>query len=404
MVLLSDEKVKEFQKLFEKEYGKKLTMQEASESAHNLVNFVDVLLKIDAKDRERKYRLRTEPKGFHVYDGTYSCIVCHTSVTGPSSWYDQYGIKCLDCQRATEKGVLPPEVFGYRKKTWYAMWELQNEFGIHPSTARKMVRTGELKARIVEAENGAPYFYLFLIKENPILNKKEENHEVVEVKDDKVERVLKSFIYFSNKYYFKHSPYVGFCNLEGMIGLTFPQDEKNRELILIDPYLNASFSEAKILSTKKVDVYSKQKNKIFQNKNEYLIYVLLHEIGHCLFEEPIIENEKLKNPMKVEREVQPWNRKKYKLEFEFKGKKGTLSKEEYDYIQHHANIDIWALNQFKKHRKEIGEIVRGWDADLFEKKNPFGDYVVLLENFELVKIEKPDYIKKAIGKLKMHQG
>jgi hypothetical protein len=165
MVLLSDERVKEFQKIFEKEYGKKLTMQEASESAHSLVNLFDVLLKVDAKNRERKYRLKTEPKGFHINDGIYSCVICHTSVTGPSSWYDQYGIKCLTCQRATEKGTIPPAVFKNRDG-YYDLWQLKNKFSIHSATARKMVKTGELKAIMVEYENGKPYFYLFSAEDN----------------------------------------------------------------------------------------------------------------------------------------------------------------------------------------------------------------------------------------------
>lgn len=165
MVLLSEERVKEFQKLFEKEYGKKLTMAEASEAAHNLVNFFDTLLQIERKEQDRKHRLKTEPKGFHLTDGTYTCIICHTSVTGASSWYDKYGIKCLTCQRATEKGNIPPSVFENRDG-YYDLWHLQDKFGIHSATARKMVKTGELKAVIVETENGKPYHYLFSAKDN----------------------------------------------------------------------------------------------------------------------------------------------------------------------------------------------------------------------------------------------
>lgn len=45
--------------------------------------------------------------------------------------------------------------------------ELQDYFGIKYQTARKLVRLGKLKARIVEGNNGKPYCYIFLIKDNP---------------------------------------------------------------------------------------------------------------------------------------------------------------------------------------------------------------------------------------------
>ncbi|EKE11014.1 MAG: hypothetical protein ACD_15C00154G0002 [uncultured bacterium] len=165
MVLLLDESVNEFREIFKKEYGKELTMQEASDSAHNLVNFFDVLLKIESKDQERQHRLKKEPKGFHVYDGIYNCVICHKAVTGDESWYDKYRVKCLTCQKATDKGIIPAKVFKNRKN-WYAMWELKDKFGIHSATARKMIRTGELKAIIIENEDGKPYEYIFLADEN----------------------------------------------------------------------------------------------------------------------------------------------------------------------------------------------------------------------------------------------
>lgn len=165
MVSLSDESIKEFQVLFKKEYGKDLTMQEASDAAYNLVGFFDTLIKIEAREMERKHRLITEPEGFHIYDGTYNCRICHVGVTGDNSWYDQYGVKCLTCQKATKKGIIPPIVFENRK-SWYALWELKDKFGIHSATARKMVRNGDLKAIIIETAERNPYYYIFLAKEN----------------------------------------------------------------------------------------------------------------------------------------------------------------------------------------------------------------------------------------------
>ena len=46
------------------------------------------------------------------------------------------------------------------------MWELKDKFGIHPGTAKKMIREGELKARIIKDKEGRDCFWVFLKKEN----------------------------------------------------------------------------------------------------------------------------------------------------------------------------------------------------------------------------------------------
>lgn len=89
-------------------------------------------------------------------------------MTGDESWYDKWGCKCLLCQKAVKEGLVPGFVCRDRDG-WYAMWQLESKFGIKHQTARKLVREGKLKARIVPCEDGKPYEYVFLKKENPDL-------------------------------------------------------------------------------------------------------------------------------------------------------------------------------------------------------------------------------------------
>lgn len=162
---LSQKSIDEFKEIFKKEYGKELSDTEASESAHNLVGFFDLLWQCSIRDSKRKRQLKKEPGGFHITDGTYNCMVCGRAATGNESWYDKWGVKCLLCQKAVNDGVVPGFVCK-NHDSHYKMWELQDKFKIHPQTARKLVRQGELKARIVTAEDGKPYEYIFLKKEN----------------------------------------------------------------------------------------------------------------------------------------------------------------------------------------------------------------------------------------------
>jgi hypothetical protein len=164
---LSKKAIDEFKEIYQKEYKKELTDAEASEAANNLVGFFKILYDCEVREQQRKYRLKKEPEGFHL-DGEYTCSICHRQAAGSENWYDQWGIKCLLCQKAVKEGSVPPFVCKDRH-SWYAMWELDSKFKIKHQTARKLVRQGKIKARIVPYADGRPYEYVFLKKENPDL-------------------------------------------------------------------------------------------------------------------------------------------------------------------------------------------------------------------------------------------
>lgn len=171
---LSEERIEEMKKLLEKHSGKEVTWAEAEESAHNLVNLVQLMWNIWRRDEQRKKRLETEPDGFPL-EGGYSCFICGQS---GDIWYDKYGYSCPPCLAARRKRIIP--VGAYRKKdSWYAMWEFDHYFGAKSATVRKFIRNGKLKARIVPDEAGRPHYYLFMIKENAgFLPPKPRSHAV----------------------------------------------------------------------------------------------------------------------------------------------------------------------------------------------------------------------------------
>jgi len=169
---LTDERIKEFQKIYEKEYGKKISREEASESAYNLTGFFKVLYDCEMRDRQFKEKLKKSPKGFYIEEGeTYSCLICGRNITGKEGWYDKYGNKCLFCQNALNKKVIPGYIC-HNRDSWYGTWELKDKFSIHFATAKKLIREDKLKARIIRDENNNPYEYVFLIKENEEFLKK----------------------------------------------------------------------------------------------------------------------------------------------------------------------------------------------------------------------------------------
>ncbi len=159
----------ELAELIKKEYeqkGQSLSDSEAQEAARNLVGYFDILYKISVRIAKLDRRLKTEPDGFPI-EGPHTCILCSRSIDASSGWYHHGGQRCLTCHKAIKEGVVPPFVL-WAHDSYFKTWKLK-DFGVHPATTRKYVREGRLKARIIMGENGRPYEYIFLKKENPEL-------------------------------------------------------------------------------------------------------------------------------------------------------------------------------------------------------------------------------------------
>lgn len=162
--MLSEKTIKEFKEIYEKESGKKITDVEAFECAHNLVNYVKLLCEIAKKEEDRMSKLIENPKGFHL-EGDYSCTICGMSAAGENGWFDKFGIKCMTCQKAVNKKVIPGSV-AKNKDSWYTAYDLESRFNINRHALKKAVKDGILKAREISSESGRVHYQLFLIKDN----------------------------------------------------------------------------------------------------------------------------------------------------------------------------------------------------------------------------------------------
>ena len=166
MVQLKPEQIEEFKRIYKVEYKQDLTDVDATEYAYRLARLFEILNDCAVEEHRREERLKLEPKGYHLEEGkTYSCCVCHDSISGQHTWYDQSGIKCMLCQRAINHRVIPRSVCTNRD-SWVPGWRITNDLGIHPSTIQKFIRQGELKARNILDNNGKIHYQVFLLKEN----------------------------------------------------------------------------------------------------------------------------------------------------------------------------------------------------------------------------------------------
>ncbi|MCK5332443.1 hypothetical protein KAJ41_01100 [Candidatus Parcubacteria bacterium] len=159
---LSDKSIKEFQEIFKKEYGKEISYDEAAESGERLVGFFKLLYDCEVRDIKRKEKLKEFPKGYSLMDGnSYNCGICHSHIKDEQLWYDKWGIKCLACQNAVNRKMVPGKIC-YNDKLWYAMWEFESYFKLKSPTVRKLERQGILKSRTIP-DTG---FKVFIIKDN----------------------------------------------------------------------------------------------------------------------------------------------------------------------------------------------------------------------------------------------
>jgi len=159
---LSDKAIKEFQEIYKKKYGKDISPEEARDAGERLVGLFEILFDSHVAELRLKEKLKDHPKGFSLMNGeTYNCGICHAQIKDEELWYDKWGKKCLACQDAVNKKIIPGRIC-YNNKDWYAAWELDSHFKLKAATVRKLIRQGVLKARIVPKSG----FEVILLKEN----------------------------------------------------------------------------------------------------------------------------------------------------------------------------------------------------------------------------------------------
>lgn len=162
---LEDKTIQEFKDILEKKEGKEVSWAEASEGARNLTQFVKLMYDCWVEDKKRKKKLEQSPNGFHLEGEGYGCFICSRSISKEETWYDKYGIKCLVCQKAIDKKIIPASA-AKNKESWYSAYDLESRFNIDRHALKRFIKEGVLKPRIVPNQSGRAHVQIFLIKDN----------------------------------------------------------------------------------------------------------------------------------------------------------------------------------------------------------------------------------------------
>lgn len=120
---------------------------------------------IKEKEKLRDEKLAANPGGFDLDGVGYQCFVCGTHTGDGDNWYDQYGIKCLVCQKAIDNGEIPASL-AKEKDTWYSKYDLESRFNLKGATLRKWIKEGIIKSRTVSRYGEGVHVELFLLEDN----------------------------------------------------------------------------------------------------------------------------------------------------------------------------------------------------------------------------------------------
>lgn len=117
------------------------------------------------EDEAREEKLKANPNGFILEGVGRNCAICGNGSREDGSWYDQYGIKCLICQKAIDVGEIPASL-AKNKDSWYSKWDIEHNFNLKTPTIKKWVKDGILKSRTVSHYGQGVHTELFLLEDN----------------------------------------------------------------------------------------------------------------------------------------------------------------------------------------------------------------------------------------------
>jgi hypothetical protein len=141
------------------------------------------------KEQERRdEKLKENPKGFHLEGRGYTCAICGQGTHEGDNWYDEYGIKCLVCQKAIDENEIPAYL-AKDKESWYSKFDLEHSFNLKTQTIRKWIKDDILKARTVSLYGKGVHVQLFLLEDNEGFlppKKLVESKSVKEKRDGKI--------------------------------------------------------------------------------------------------------------------------------------------------------------------------------------------------------------------------
>lgn len=137
-------------------------------AGNNLVQLAKMTGEYEGIENMRKRRLAKEPDGFFLkeVEDYLTCGICGQTRQGKEIWWTEKAIYCADCWKNIQEKVIPQLVDDMKNKVWIKDWQIQSDYGVHPMTAKKLRRLGQLIGRDLKTNDGYIYCTIYLVEEN----------------------------------------------------------------------------------------------------------------------------------------------------------------------------------------------------------------------------------------------
>lgn len=165
---LSEKEFQLFMKKAKKEGVELETEEQYRQLQRDMYALAELTLDMYKIHKQFEARLEREPGGFMFPAEGRICKLCMGG-GGGDFWYDKRGMRCMDCQTAFIKNVIPGYVFTDNKnKRHITETGLVVRHSVDRKEIRKYIKEGVLKPRRIDHGKYQPTL-VFLKSENPNL-------------------------------------------------------------------------------------------------------------------------------------------------------------------------------------------------------------------------------------------
>jgi len=154
------QRIQELKTTLEKIHGREISSEEASNCLRSLKNLAQLLYDSWIEETKLKQKLERFPEGF-LHNEDYPCRICGHQ----GRWYDKWEFKCMVCQEAVNRKVIPASIAKDRD-AWYSTCDLATCFNLKGKSLNSWIKKGILKERIITTDDKKVHLRLFLIKDN----------------------------------------------------------------------------------------------------------------------------------------------------------------------------------------------------------------------------------------------
>ena len=144
--------------------SKEFNWDKAMEMAENMLHFMEVMAPMEQEHQRLQRKLKEYPEGFHLEGKGYICGICYGPCSKEETWYDKYGIRCMECKVSVDRGDIPASC-AKERDCYYSPWEIERAFNVDRHVIRRWVKAGVLKERVVEHAHHANT-HMFLMEDN----------------------------------------------------------------------------------------------------------------------------------------------------------------------------------------------------------------------------------------------